>query len=170
MPQNLELKIKLKSFDKIIELLKNIKATYVKELKQKDVYYKTPGKLLKLRIENGEPCLIKYNRDEKGENRFSNYKILYFKSENVEGFLSDIFKIEMVVQKRRRLYLFDNTRIHLDVVRKLGKFLELETLVINDKEDSKYRFNTIIEKLQLDTSNQIRKSYINLMKEFEKAK
>ncbi len=168
MPLNLELKVKLKDFKKIKNLLTGINSEYIKELNQKDVYYKIPGKLLKLRIENGEESIIKYDRNEKGENRFSDYEVLYFKNPIGLNFFKGIFDVEAVVQKRRQLYMFDNTRIHLDVVKNLGKFLELETLVINGKQDAQKRFDFIVKQLQLDFTNQIRKSYRDLIKEVQK--
>lgn len=72
---------------------------------------------------------------------------------------------ETVVEKHRQLYLYDNTRIHLDEVKGLGSFLELETLVINGKEDAEKRFKEIIKLLGLKTENEIRKSYRDLMLE-----
>ena len=53
-------------------------------------------------------------------------------------------KVEAVVEKKRLLYMYDNTRIHLDEVKGLGKFLELETLVLSGLKDAKNRFNKII--------------------------
>ena len=168
MPTNLELKIQLKSFVKVKRLLSEIGAEFVKELKQKDVYYKVPKMLLKLRIENGEESIIKYNRDEKGKNRFSDYKVIYFKEGGGEDFYKDIFKIEAVVEKKRLLYMYDNTRVHLDKVKGLGYFLEFETLVIKGKDDAKKRFDFIVEALQIDKTQQIKKSYRDLIKQQNK--
>lgn len=169
MPVNLELKVKLKSFYKVKKKLKDINAKNIKLLNQKDVYYKSKGKLLKLRIENGEESLIKYTRDEKGT-RFSNYEVLYFAKGKGEKFFGDIFPIEAVVEKKRQLFMYDNTRVHLDAVKGLGYFLELETLVINGKADAKKRFNFIVDALELDLNMQIRKSYRDLIKQAVKKK
>ena len=163
MPVNLELKVKLKSFSGVKKLLKEINAELVKTLTQKDVYYKNHGELLKLRIENDEQSIIKYLRDEKGSDRFSNYEVLHFTDGNAEKFFSKIFKIEAVVQKKRQLFMYDNTRVHLDSVKGLGNFLELETLVLNGKSDAKQRYNEISKLLKLDQYKSIRKSYRSLM-------
>ncbi len=163
MPTNLELKIKLKSFKKIKSMLKKINAEFVKTLNQKDVYYKTKTGLLKLRIENGEQSFIKYVRNEKGKDRFSDYYVLNISKGNSEKFFQDIFPIEAVVQKKRLLFMFDNTRVHLDTVKNLGYFLELETLVIKGKQDAKKRYNQIMKLLQLNEYDEIRNSYRDLI-------
>lgn len=163
MPVNLELKIKLDSFKRVKKLLNEIDADFIKVLQQKDIYYKISGGLLKLRIENNQQSIIKYLRDEKGSDRFSNYEVLKFSLGDVERFFGTIFKIEAVVEKKRHLYLFDNTRIHLDEVNDLGNFLELETLVINGKADAKKRFDFIKKSLELDEHREIKKSYRDLI-------
>ena len=165
MPLNLELKVKLKSFTKVKKLLKEINADFIKTLNQKDVYYKNTGGLLKLRIENGEQSIIKYLRDEKGKDRFSEYEVLRFSDGNAEKFFYEVFDTETIVQKRRLLFFYKNTRVHLDTVKNLGNFLELETLVLNGKADAKKRYNEIVRLLQLDKYESIKKSYRNLMKD-----
>lgn len=165
MPLNLELKIKLDSYDSIKKKLSKIKAEFVKTLKQKDVYYKINSGLLKLRIENGSQSIIKYLRDEKGKDRFSNFEVLHFSSGDAEKFFKDMYKVETVVEKKRQLFIFDNTRVHLDEVKGLGKFLELETLVLGGKRDALRRYNEIVRLLSLDRYESIRKSYRDLMLE-----
>lgn len=163
MPVNLELKVKLKSFNPVIKLLKEINAEFVGILKQTDIYYKNKGGLLKLRIENGEQSIIKYLREEKKRDRFSNYKVLRFSQGNAADFLKSIFTVEAVVNKKRYLYMYDNTRVHLDNVRGLGYFLELETLVVNGKADARKRYNNTIRLLNLDNCEELRKSYRDLI-------
>jgi len=158
MPLNLELKIKVDSHTKLINLLKKMEAEYKGILIQKDVYFKVKKGLLKLRVEGGTNTLIKYLRDEKGK-RWSNYELLKLEGKNPEKYLRDVFEVAAVVEKKRELYLYNNTRVHLDEVKRLGKFLELETLLIGDKLDAHKRFNEIIGLLGLDVSKQIRSSY-----------
>jgi predicted adenylyl cyclase CyaB len=163
MPQNLEVKIKLESFRDIKKVLNKIGADFTATLNQKDIYYKNSGGLLKLRIEKGIESLIHYNRDENSKNRWSNYKLLKFSAGNAEEFFRQIFEVETVVEKKRLLYMYNNTRIHLDNIKHLGNYLELETLVLNGQADAKKRFKEIADLLNLDLKNQIKKSNRDLM-------
>lgn len=170
MPTNLELKISVASHQNLKEILKEINAEYNGLLNQKDVYYSIPDGLLKLRVENGNESLIFYNRNEKTKNRWSDYNYINFVDSGGEKFFSNLFKVEVVVQKKRELFIYDNTRIHIDTVKSLGRFLELETLVINGKTDARKRFKKIIELLDINESKQIRNSYRNLLIESKKQK
>lgn len=170
MPLNLEIKIELKNHKKVEEILKNLNAPMVKVMNQKDVYYKKKGGLLKLRIEEEGCTLIKYLRDEKGKDRWSDYELLTLTGNNPEKYLKDILTIETVVEKKRILYMYDNTRIHLDKVKGLGYFLELETLMINGKADAKKRFDFLVKTLQLDLSKELKMSYRDLMLKKNKQK
>ncbi|MGA8263395.1 MAG: CYTH domain-containing protein [Ignavibacteriaceae bacterium] len=163
MPQNLEVKIKLESFRDIKKVLNKIGADFTATLNQKDIYYKNSGGLLKLRVEKGIESLIHYNRDENSKNRWSNYKLLKFSAGNAEEFFRQIFEVETVVEKKRLLYMYNNTRIHLDNIKHLGNYLELETLVLNGQADAKKRFKEIADLLNLDLKNQIKKSNRDLM-------
>jgi predicted adenylyl cyclase CyaB len=162
MPLNLEIKIKTETHEPALNVLKELNADFVKELNQKDVYYKLPGALLKLRIEDDGESIIKYNRDEVNPDRFSDYEVVYFKNTGTEKFFNSIFQVETVVEKKRLLYLYKNTRVHLDTVKDLGTFMEFETLVLKGKDDAKDRFNFLIEKFGIDTEKQIKGSYRDL--------
>ncbi|MBL1213770.1 MAG: class IV adenylate cyclase [Ignavibacteriae bacterium] len=165
MAKNLELKIKINSFNKVTQLLNNCNAKYNGLLNQRDVYFEWEKGLLKLRIQNGKNQLIKYIREENSSDRFSNYELLDLEGNNVEEYLSDILPVETVVEKKRELYIYKNTRIHLDTVDRLGNFLELETVVVSDEQDVQAEFNETAELLQLDLSNQIRCSYRDIILE-----
>lgn len=165
MAKNLEIKLKMDSFKNILNSLVNISASDEGTLNQKDVYYQIGNGLLKLRVQNGENMLIKYNRDESGNDRWSDYDILKLSGEDVEKFLNGIFNIETIVDKERKLYLFKDTRIHLDTVNSLGLFLELETVVTSSLDYAKDLFDDMVEILELDTGKQILSSYRDLMLE-----
>ena len=106
--------------------------------------------------------MIKYFRDEHNK-RWSNYELLELKGKDPEKYLNEILTQEAVVEKNRKLYLYNNTRIHLDEVKNLGKFLELETLLISDRKDATKRFNEIKLLLGIENVEEIRKSYKNLL-------
>jgi predicted adenylyl cyclase CyaB len=163
MPQNLEVKIKFDSFNEMKKTLRKIGAEFTATLNQKDIYYKNSNGLLKLRIENGEETLIQYNRNENSKNRWSNYNLLRFSDGNAEKFFRKVFEIETIVEKKRLLYLYKNTRVHLDNIKHLGNYFELETLVINGQKDARERFNEIASLLMLDMKKQIKKSNRDLM-------
>ncbi len=92
MPSNLEIKIPLKTFEEVLKRIKENNCEFKAELNQKDVYYKIKEKLLKLRIENGNCSLIKYLRDEKAKDRFSNYEVLIFSIRMQKNFLMKYLK------------------------------------------------------------------------------
>lgn len=163
MPLNLEIKVPIKSLSSIKKSLDEIDAEFAGVLHQTDIYYKIKKGLLKLRIENGKNQLIQYFRDEKSKDRWSDYRILEISSDDARKFLTELFITEVTVKKERKLYWYKNTRIHLDKVKGLGLFLELETKLTNGKKDASERFNFLLKHLQIDEKKQIRKSYRNLL-------
>lgn len=162
MAQNLELKIKIDSVEEVTAILKNLIAEDKGLLYQKDIYYKFNKGLLKLRCVNGRYELIKYLRNETAERRWSNYELLKLEGADVEKYLSELFEIEVIVEKERHLYLYKNTRIHLDHVKDLGNYLELETIVVEGEDDAEERFDEIVGFLKLGKENEIRASYRDL--------
>lgn len=164
MALNLELKIKIASIEHIIEKIMNKEGKFISTLNQADSYFSFKKGLLKLRSQNGENQLIKYSRNESGEDRWSDYSILKLDGENILEYLKDLFEFETEVKKERKLYIYRNTRIHIDKVYSLGNFLELETVVNSiTLDEAKEEFNKVVEFLELNTDNQIRKSYRDLM-------
>ena len=168
MATNLELKVKLDSPEEMIRIVKEIKAEFKGELKQVDVYYKIKDSLLKLRLEDGTQTLIKYSRNEKPGDRWSDFQLISLGKNDARQFLSGILEEETVIEKKRLLYYYDGTRIHIDTVKDLGSFLEFETHVIVSREDAVRRFNTLLGLLRISKEDEIRKSYRDIM--LEKAK
>ena len=163
MPKNLEIKVKLSSHKEVKTILKKNKTHFEGLLIQKDIYYKVDRGLLKLRIENGKQTLIFYDRDEKSKKRWSDYHLLEIKNTDGNEYLKRFLDVLTIVNKKRELYLFNNTRIHLDYVKSLGYFLELETKVINRLKDAEKRFNNLLDLLKLRDIKEIRASYKDLL-------
>ena len=78
-------------------------------------------------------------------------------------YLKRFLDVLTIVNKKRELYLYDNTRIHLDYVKNLGYFLELETKVSKGLRDAESRFNYVLVLLKLQNKKEIRASYKDLL-------
>lgn len=131
---------------------------------QRDIYYKVKRGRLKLRIINEKSCcLIYYRRNEKSGKRVSNYILSY--SDNfreLDFILRQEFKILVTVVKKREIYIKNNIRIHLDTVKKLGKFLEVE-IIYGDFNIAKDQMKEIISCLNLEETEFIKPSYSDLL-------
>jgi homotetrameric cytidine deaminase len=100
------------------------------EISQRDTYYSRARGRLKLREqEPGEAELIAYQRPDSPDPRESAYRIVEIADpEATRDALDASLGTLVVVEKRRRLLLWDGVRIHLDQVDGLGTFVELEAV------------------------------------------
>ena len=167
MPKNYEIKSSVKSVEYIREvarkLVKNKTHKHFKEF-QKDIYYDTGKGRLKLRIINNETGnLIFYDRKEHNKKRVSNYIISETKNfKELDEILKKLFNIFVVVDKEREIFIYDNIRIHLDKVKKLGSFLEIEIIYDSFKE-AKKTMNELIEYFNLEEKDFIKESYSDML-------
>ncbi|HXE94256.1 MAG TPA: class IV adenylate cyclase [Gaiellaceae bacterium] len=99
-------------------------------LYQRDIYFRVEHGRLKLREQApGSAHLIRYERADERRQRESRYVI-----DQVEDPAATLAELRSaggmlcVVTKLRRLFLWGQARIHLDVVAQLGTFIELEAV------------------------------------------
>jgi homotetrameric cytidine deaminase len=99
-------------------------------LRQRDTYFAVSRGRLKLREEDpGGATLIAYDRPDAAAERVSDYRLVpVAEPEALRDALAAANGVAVVVVKRRRLLLWETVRIHLDEVRGLGSFLELEAV------------------------------------------
>jgi len=96
---------------------------------QRDTYFRVREGRLKLREEEpGESHLIAYSRPDAADVRVSNYRVVPA-ADGILAALTETLGVDVVVEKRRRLLLWETVRIHLDDVAGLGSFVELEAVV-----------------------------------------
>ena len=165
--KNIEVKVYVDNFRDIISKLKSTGAEYKGKLCQVDTYYNCKSGRLKMReINNKKAELIFYSRPNKKGAKVSDYEILKV-PENLKQKTGETFKKalgeKVVVKKERNLWIYKNTRIHLDKVYKLGYFLELETVVKKNIEKSKKEYNEIFSFLNLDKYKKYKKSYSDML-------
>src|SRR5919202_1719330 len=126
--RNVELKARDPDPGRSIERCVALGAEDRGELRQRDTYSAARRGRLKLREqEPGGAELIGYERADAAQARESRYRIApVAEPEAMRDALDAALGTTVVVDKRRRLFLWEGVRIHLDRVDGLGAFVELE--------------------------------------------
>jgi homotetrameric cytidine deaminase len=103
---------------------------------QRDTYFRVREGRLKLREEApGEAHLIAYARPDAAEVRVSSSRVVAVPdAAALLAALEATAGVDVVVEKRRRLLLWETVRIHLDEVSGLGSFVELEAVAEPDSD------------------------------------
>lgn len=193
--RNLELKVPCQNQEQLQTIASKAKkhgATYLHTLKQRDTYFQVPRGRLKLRewtIEEQAPLaldspkqnihpdtkketdpagatLIAYTRLDEATSRISDYLLSpVIEPQTLRMALTETLNTLVVVEKVRILYQYNNTRIHLDTVAGLGKFVELETMFEETTtiEEATAEHQKVITFLGLDTLPPISSSYSDLL-------
>jgi len=127
---NIEIKARCKNPDSIRVILRAHKAVFKGTDHQIDTYFKVPHGRLKLREGNIENNLIYYEREEKsaaGGLKESRYIVYSFDPQSsLKELLIKALDALVVVEKERDIYFIDNVKFHIDTVRDLGTFVEIE--------------------------------------------
>lgn len=125
----MEIKARTKDPDRIRSVLKGLKADYKGIDHQIDTYFNVQNGRLKLREGNIENNLIFYNRSDQKGPKESNYTL--FKTEPssiLKSILAGSLGIMKIVDKKREIYYIENVKFHIDKVKGLGKFFEIEAI------------------------------------------
>lgn len=130
MPRrNIELKARDPDPDRSLQVSLEIGASDKGWLYQTDTYFRVPHGRLKLREEGAIAQLISYERANETVARESRYRLVPVGDPaGLKDALSDALGVLVVVEKSRRLLLWQGVRIHLDEVRGLGSFIEIEAV------------------------------------------
>ena len=136
-------------------------------LRQEDTYFRVNQSRLKLReMPQEDPELIWYRRPNVGGIRTCQYRRLKVtRVDRVKAGLSAVLGVEAVVVKRRRLYRWQNVRIHVDHVDQLGNFIEFEA-VLSDSEQiqtGEEQLEQLRSWLDLGKATTVATSYLELM-------
>ncbi len=165
MPQNLELKATIVSTQAATRIARNLRARSRGLLHQKDIYFAVKRGRLKLRIiRNSGAELIYYHRPNKKGRRLSRYDILPISNSKVTATIcTAVFGRKTVVEKKRRLFLYKNARIHIDSVKNLGDFLEFEVIVKSGIQQARSLLDFLVHRFNVKRSSFVAVSYSDLM-------
>jgi len=124
-----ELKARISSVGTLRKKLEAMGARYIGTYRQVDTYFYVPRGRLKLREVEGtkETQLIYYEREDVAEPKRSKVFILEVDQlASLQRLVELVLKKRAVVDKKREIYHYKGTQVHLDTVKNLGTFIEFE--------------------------------------------
>lgn len=154
--RNIEIKARITDgteFERKVEIAKKLTTTY-SMIEQRDVFFNVTSGRLKLRFlkvyairvtssllifsflftQNTKSQLIQYERPDVEGPKLSKFSILQTdEPEKLCQMLEASIGIKGEVVKTRHLFIYNQTRIHLDAVQGLGTFLEFEVCLQPDQ-------------------------------------
>ncbi len=148
-----------------VQVAQSIGAVFSGKLHQIDTYFQCQRGRLKLREINGSSAeLIFYQRAEDGSDRISHYEQYAIdRPEVLKEILSQANGVRAMVEKHRLVYLYGDTRIHLDDVRSLGFFLEFEVPMSAPPEGAKEKLDFLRGQFDIRPKSEINRSYADLI-------
>ena len=136
-------------------------------LGQRDTFFAVARGRLKLRrFDDGRGELIFYERDDTTGPTTSTYsRSPCSDAAGMEAVLARALGVRGVVEKRRELFMIGRTRVHLDDVRGLGHFVELE-VVLGASEpaaDGEREAHALLATLGVPAAALLAPAYIDLL-------
>lgn len=138
MATNIEIKARVDDFEALKARAASLSDEPLRILLQEDTFFNIPKGRLKLRVQAPDRGqLIFYERPEQDGPKRSDYHLAETQDPgNLKRALALALGIRGVVRKTRYLYMFGQTRIHLDDVEGLGYFMELEVVMEAGQSDA----------------------------------
>ena len=165
--KNLELKATATSLPRLRRVLRELGARQEPLLlDQVDWYFTTPRGRLKLRQRRGDRAaeLIFYARFDAARARTSEYqKLPVADAAGLLRLLRAMFEPAACVRKRRDLWLYGETRVHLDRVAGLGTFVEIEVPFSRSAVEARRVMRMLMDRLGIGPGDALACSYADLL-------
>ncbi|CAL7948294.1 unnamed protein product [Xylocopa violacea] len=167
--RNIEIKANIDSPEHKISKIKQLTDDECTIIEQHDTFFKVPEGRLKLRkFKDGSGELLYYMRTDTMGPKLCNYEKAVLDSQacaSIAKILTASNGCIGTVKKTRKLYMIDQTRVHVDNVEGLGDFLELE-VVLTDEQDTETGekiAQDLMTKLEIKDQDLIACAYIDLI-------
>ena len=126
---NYEFKARMKDESLIRAVLRKLRARFIGTDHQVDTYFRVASGRLKVRAGRIENALIFYERSNARRARRARIEMMLLPRRNsLAAILSRVLGVHVVVEKRREIYFVGRVKIHLDRLRGLGRFVEVEAI------------------------------------------
>ena len=167
MPVNIEIKARVADFAGLQQKAEQVSDTPCQVIPQEDTFFNCQQGRLKLRQlgpQHGQ--LVYYLRQDISGPKHSDYKIFATDDPaSLKLILAQAYGIRGVISKVRYLYMVGQTRIHLDDVSGLGKFMELEVVLRPGQTDAEGQgiAEGLMDKLGIQECDLIEAAYMDLL-------
>lgn len=169
MSRNTEIKARVPDLRPVESRAQAIATGGPEDLFQDDTFFPCPRGRLKLRdFGDGSGQLIHYDRADEAGPKVSEYVISATAAPaSLREALARAFGVLGRVVKRRRVYLVDRTRVHLDQVEGLGAFVELEVVLRDDEapRDGEAVARELMAALGIQAGQLVTGAYLDLLAE-----
>lgn len=167
LANNIEIKARISDLVRLEQIVAKIATQPPIDLHQIDTFFFAVNGRIKLRqFSKNQGELIFYCRSDEIGPKLSSYKRLQIDCPTeLLALLSSALGVIGTVEKRRRVYIVDRTRVHLDRVESLGEFMELE-VVLKDGEAVEAGVdvaNSLMKTLDIRQENLVSCAYIDLL-------
>jgi predicted adenylyl cyclase CyaB len=126
---NIEIKARCANPEAIRGILRAKGADFRGVDRQIDTYFKVNHGRLKLREGQIENCLVYYERQDKEGPKQSDVTLCpTAPNSSLKEILLQALGALVVVEKQREIYFIDNVKFHIDTVKDLGSFMEIEAI------------------------------------------
>lgn len=167
MPLNIEIKARCLDHTPIRQVLRDVDARCVGTDHQIDTYFPAKTGRLKLREGNIENSLIHYDRPDQDGPKLSAVTLARLPA---EAGLGDVLRAGLetlvVVDKSREIWFAGNVKIHLDEVKDLGRFVEIEAIDTDGSigiETLQRQCREFMERFSIAESDLVDRSYSDLI-------
>lgn len=167
MPRSIEIKARIESVETLIPIAAAIANEGPTDILQDDTFFTCENGRIKLRVFSekvGE--LIFYRRaNQQGPNESFYLRSPTSSPDTLREVLSQAYGQAGRVQKHRTLFIVGRTRVHLDRVKNLGHFLELEVVLQEGElpEAGVREAHTLMAELGVQASQLIEGAYVDLL-------
>ncbi len=166
--RNIEIKARIVDLSVIRNRLIDRKAKFVGLDHQIDTYFQVKSGRLKLRQGNIENHLIYYERPDQDVPKLS--EVLLYpveRNSSIRQLLTKALGVDVIVNKKREIYFIDHIKFHLDVVRDLGTYVEIEVIDDGAGIEPEVMIKTCEEFMQvlvIESEQLVSSSYADLLR------
>lgn len=163
-----EIKARCANPDHIRSILQQQSADFRGVDHQIDTYFTVDSGRLKLRQGNIENSLIHYQRNNQAGPKDSHVSLAKFPKTqtDLKSVLANALGIWVEVDKQREIYFIDNVKFHIDQVKELGSFVEIEAIGepgIDKRSSLLAQCQHYIQLFAIDEKDLIEVSYSDLL-------
>jgi len=162
---NAEFKARCRNLEGAVRRARAAGARWAGREHQIDTYYHLAEGRLKVRESGSWAVLVWYFRGDTLRSKRSDVLLLSLPDpRSVKSTLARTLGVKVVVDKVRRIYLRENVRVHIDQVKGLGDFVEIESVgAATDFPRLKRQAEKMARDLGLRPRDLIRGSYSDLL-------